>query len=192
MVADLAILPSRLTFVVVPSPASNDHQARILIDGADWLGAEALGLDPPDLATELSGDSTTIRIGRCSCGAPGCDDRWVDRSELGERVVWITQGRTFHFNRPEYLYEVERFISDQSWRTVERRAEQAVEAIFNGALLEGRLAFQWASARIGRNLVHLSFIDGDEQRLLDFSWDGETVASAVERARQFSRERFEA
>lgn len=191
MVADLTIRPSRLEIVVRPSRTSNDHEARILIDGADWLGADSLGLDPPDLASELRGASDTIRVGRCNCGAEGCDDRTVDRAELGDVVTWLTHGRTLRFDRSQYRDEIERFVADQSWRPVERQVELAVDAIFRGALLEARLAFQWASARIGRNLVHLSFMDGPEQRLLEFSWDGATVESAVDRAHLFRQERFQ-
>ena len=191
MVADLTIPPSRLAIMVRPSPASNDHEARILFDGADWLGADALGLDPPDLTAELLGSSPRIRVGRCSCGAEGCDDRIVDRTEFGEVVTWTTADRTFRFDRSQYLAEISRFVEDQSWRPVERQVEKAVEALFLNTLLEDRLAFQWVSARIARNLVHLSFQDGAEQRLLEFNWDGATVESAVDRGRQFWRERFD-
>ncbi|ATY31886.1 hypothetical protein [Sphingomonas psychrotolerans] len=183
--------PAQIGIVVKVSPASNDHEARVLIDGVDWLGTDALGLDPPDLAAELLGVSPRIRVGRCACGAEGCDDRVVDRSELGEVVTWIGTGRTLLFDRTQYLQEIERFVNDQSWRPIERQVEQAAETIFRGALLEDRLAFQWASARIAKNLVHLSFQDGDEQRLLEFSWDGNTVESAVDRGREFWRERFD-
>lgn len=191
MVADLTIRPSRFEIVVSPNRSSNDHQARILVDGADWLGADVLGLDPPDLAAELLGKASNIRIGRCSCGAPGCDDRDVGRLELPEVVTWLSYGRTLRFDGAQYRAEIERFVADQSWRPVERQAELAVDAIFAGTVLEGRLHFQWSSARIGRGLVHLSFFGEGEQRLLEFSWDGETVQSAVDRAHLFLRERFE-
>jgi len=191
VVAGVIIQPSRVAIVVKPNDASNDHEARILIDGADWLGVDVLGLDPPDLAKELLGAAVCVRVGRCSCGVEGCDDRTVNRTQLGDVVIWQAHKRSLHFDRAQYEGEVERFVADQSWRPVERQVEYAVEGLFRNATLEARLTFQWASARIAKNLVHLSFQDGQEQRLLEFSWDGATVDSAVNRAQLFWNERFD-
>jgi hypothetical protein len=47
---------NKLAFEIMPSPSSNDHQARIRIDGTDWLGQEYLGLDPLRLFAQPSLD----------------------------------------------------------------------------------------------------------------------------------------
>jgi hypothetical protein len=61
---------NHLKIEVSPNPEFDDfpdHQARIIVDGQDWLGTETIGLDPPDLDEQLSQKDQMI-VGRCPCG----------------------------------------------------------------------------------------------------------------------------
>jgi len=65
---------STLTIAVEAVIATNDHQARLFIDGKDWLGPEFLGLDPPMLKTELLAEDGYLIVGRCRCGYVECSN----------------------------------------------------------------------------------------------------------------------
>jgi hypothetical protein len=193
------VITGELRVEVTANSSSNDHQARILIDGVDWIGTTHLGLDPPDLATELEDPSAIhIIVGRCGCGCVGCDDIEIEVERSQDTIAWLHGARRILFDRSQYETEIRRFISDQTWRPLERQVELSVEKIFAGHLLEGRLAFRWASVRIRPNVVCLSFEDGGlpgdsgyEQRVLEFGWDGETIESALDRASSFRMEQFD-
>lgn len=187
------LVTKQLSIAVSPSPSSNDHEARIVVDGVDWLGPSQLGLDPPELRVQLGrGDATYVIVGRCECGCVGCDDVVVDVRRSEGIVEWIRhRSEALKFDAQQYDAELVRFAEDYAWEPLEREVERRIEIIFEGAVLEGRFTFNWASARIQRGLVHLSFFDGREQRLLDFSWDTETLQSALDRASAFYCERFE-
>jgi len=92
------------------------------------------------------------------------------------------------FDAEQYDSEVARFSADHTWEDAGRTAERLVGEIFSGSKLENDLSFKWASTRIEPGLVHLSFSGGAGQHLLEFSWDGVTVESALQRARQLHDE----
>ncbi len=174
------------------SPETNDHQARLLIDGKDWLGSEYLGLDPPMLATELRSVRVgTLIVGRCRCGAVGCDDLRVEASRTDTLVHWTGPCAShLSFDAAQYDAEIGRFAEDTSWETVGRAVEREVGQLFRDTATEHGFRFDWASTRIQEGLVHLSFSKGDEQRVLEFNWDGATLKSALDRAQLFRAERF--
>ncbi|WP_264940627.1 hypothetical protein [Sphingomonas caeni] len=189
---------ARLRIEISASPSSNDYQARPFLNDQDWLGRDHLGLDPPELVAELTDTAASeVLIGRCGCGVVGCDDVRVAIARSAASIDWLYGGRRVHFDPEQYNAEIRRFAADESWRPVERQVERAVEELFRGLVLEDRLEFRWASARIKRNIVHLSFDrcglrpEDHEQRILEFSWDGESVESARDRALSFRRERFD-
>ncbi len=181
----------KLRLMVRPNPDSNDSGTRILIDGADWLGENVLGLDPPDLNVQLArAPGQRLRVGRCDCGVVGCCDVRVTLKREGDRVSWSPEaGGEVVFDAREYDAELARMASDQSWEDVGRRAERLVEAEMRGAVLEEGALFMWASTRIERATVHLSFEQDGAQVLLGFGWDGADVEAAVRRARALRRER---
>jgi hypothetical protein len=180
-----------LRIEVSACPSSNDHEARLLVDDADWLGREQLGMDPPELEAQLCRkDGGPIIVGRCSCGVVGCSDVLVEVSRTGSRVEWrLGRSHPLVFDAAAYDAELVRFAADRSWETLGRRVEREVAALFEGAVTEDGLGFDWASTRIRRGVVHLSFSAQSEQRLLDFSWDEATLESALDRAQLFHRER---
>lgn len=182
----------RLTITVGDNPSSNDHEARLLIDGKDWLGSEYMGLDPPRLESELLTDRDgSIIVGRCSCGAEGCGDLIVEVIRSENLVSWSSPETTkVTFDASQYDAEVARFVNDKSWETTGRAVEREVEQIFSGIITIDSFRFDWASTRIQKGLVHLSFSKGLEQKLLEFGWDGASLANAIARAQQFRAEHF--
>jgi hypothetical protein len=183
MVAGLTATKRQLRIAVSPNHNSKDHEARILIDDEDLLGEDSCGLDPPDLAHQLTSDDLRIRVGRCSCGAVGCDDVLADRRRREGTIEWQAGGRTIVFDERDYDREVERFLSDHTWAPVERLAEFAADELLQGRMLDG-LTFDWSSARIKAQVMTFSFSATGEQRLVEFTWDGQTIESAIEAANQ--------
>ena len=185
-------MANKLTIAVIACPNTNDHQARLLIDGEDWLGSEYLGLDPSELKTELLANGVgTLIVGRCLCGAVGCADLEVEATRTETTVLWSAPGASnLRFDTVEYDAALDRFARDTSWETVGRTVEREVADLFRGTVTKDGFEFDWASTRIRDGLVHLSFSKGLEQRLLEFSWDGADLASALDRAQAFRTERF--
>ena len=178
-----------LTITVEPSP---EHQARLLIDGKDWLGPTVLGLDPEMLKTELLEKGVgTLIVGRCWSGIVGCHDLKVEVTRTERSVQWSRSGALLlRFNPAQYDAEVSRFAQDTSWETVERTVEREIKPLFRGTTIRGGFEFEWVSARDGRGLVRLAFRKGHRQRFLKFHLDGASVADAVERAKLFRADRF--
>ena len=182
----------RLTIAVEASTGTNDHQARLLIDGKDWLGPEFSGLDPPMLRNELLGKGVgSLIVGRCWCGSLGCQEVKVEVTRTERSVQWSALGATLlRFSPAQYDAEVTRFAQDTSWETVGRTVEREAEHIFRGTTISGGLAFEWASTRLQEGVVHLRFSKGCRHKLLKFRWDGASVADAINRAKLFRAERL--
>lgn len=183
---------ARLRIAVSASPDTNDHQARLLVDGLDWLGPGQLGLDPVDLRRRLIdvGEGRAI-VGRCTCGVIGCGDVQVDVLRSADNVTWRAGDQTLEFDIADYDAELHRFAHDTSWETLGRTVEREVAALFADTVAEGGRTLDWASTRIRPGAVHLSFSrDGQPQLLLEFDWDEVSPDAALERARAFRRERF--
>lgn len=180
------------TIAVEPSIETNDHQARLLVDGRDWLGPEFAGLDPPMLEAELLGKGVgALVLGRCRCGVPGCNDLKVEVKRTERSVEWWAPGAALlRFNPAKYDAEVARFARDKAWETPGRTVEREVDRLFRGTTIRGGLEFQWASTRIQEGFVRLSFGKGQRQKFLKFRWDGARVADALNEAKLFRAERF--
>lgn len=184
---------NKISFKILPSPESNDHQVIILIDGESLLDEGHVGIDPPEFFKQLKQNpSGKFLVGRCGCGVVGCDDVIISISRDKTTISWLTMNnQAFEFSNDLYDLAIKELMSDKSWESVERQVERLVGDIMLGTKTDDGFSFQWASARIQQNIVHMSFINGIEQRLLEFSWDGVTSNSAVKRASQFKRERFD-
>lgn len=179
-----------LSVEVSASCETNDHEARIFVDGEDWLGENYLGLDPPRLFSQpelFSGGKA--RVGRCECGVEGCDDVTVEVVTLGTEVRWTGfRGAPLLFDRQQYQTVLSDKATDHSWEDSNRRVERRVDAVFAGTVLPGGLAFEWSSARIGDGKITLSFSSSEgtpvwRQKLVEFGWDGEDVEAAERRAK---------
>jgi len=176
-----------LGFNISESNESNDHQVRILIDRKDWLGENYLGMDPPALFSQaalISGGNAVV--GRCNCGCEGCDDVVVDIEITEHSVIWRSDnGLMLEFVLNQYLRTIEKQKNDYSWEDLNRTAERLVSEVFEGKELKGNYVFKWASARIEKGLVKLSFEGGYDQKLFAIPWDSkdpETAQSAALKA----------
>lgn len=186
-------MTSVLSFRILASPSSNDHEARPLVDGADWLEEDCLGLDPPELVLEFARDPARLLIGRCGCGVVGCGDVTVEVERTESTVEWRRHdGSPITFDRRRYDAEIARFSTDHSWEPLERRVEREVGQVFAGSSTKAGLTFDWASTRIRQGLICLSYSRrGVGQRLLEFGWDGQNLDDALTSARRFHAEHFD-
>lgn len=179
----------KLTITVEPSP---EDQARILIDGQDWLGPNVLGLDPDVLEVELNAKSVgNLIVGRCWCGIVGCHDVMVEATRTERSVIWTDHNAVLLRFRPaQYDAEVARFTGDKSWESVERSVEREIALIFEGTTIRGGFEFEWVSVRQQVGIVRISFRKDRRQRFLKFRWDGARMADAIQQAKAFRAERF--
>lgn len=175
-----------LSFAFRPSLESNDHQVRVLIDGRDWIGDGNLGLDPPQFFAqrELAGEGHLL-IGRCTCGCVGCDDVVVEVQRADGVVSWIESPSTrLRFDAEAFDRVIAAGRADTSWEDANRTAERLVDEVLKGMTINDEFTFSWASARIEKGKISLSF-DGPKQKIVGIGWDGVSPASAVESARRF-------
>lgn len=185
-------MTSVLSFRILASPSSNDHEARPLVDGADWLDDDSLGLDPHELVHEFARLPARLLIGRCGCGVVGCGDVTVEVERMEATVEWrLHNGPPIIFDRRQYDAEIARFSTDHAWEPLERRVEREVGQVFAGSATKAGLTFDWATTRIRQGMICLSYSrQGMGQSLLEFSWDGQNLDDALARARRFHAEHF--
>ncbi len=174
-------------FAFGPSPASNDHQVRILVDGEDWLGDSSLGIDPPEFfaqpALMVGGE---LLVGRCECGCVGCDDVAVQVVRRPNEVGWSgLQGPVLKFAATQYDFAVDRAKNDLTWETPNRTAERLSANVLAGLVLSDGFAFQWASTRIRSGVLSLSFLRDGVQRIVDLTWDCQSPDTARASAESF-------
>lgn len=163
-----------LSFTILPSPTSKDHEIRILIDGEDIIGKDFLGPDPPVFlkqANLLKGGY--ILIGRCTCGEAGCGSCGVTVM-LDKDMVLLKDdsGLNLVFDRQAYEYTIEAAKNDHSWEDIKRKVERLTTEILNNSRTKDNYIFDWASARITENKITLSYRKDRFQKLFDIAWDG--------------------
>ena len=161
-----------------------------------WRGfdpARMLGDDCPLIPTDFG---RRVAVARCGCGEAGCGALapLIVASADGRRISWLDardfvgifsgpvvareiepdEGRPkdlpdLHFDREQYLAEVERVRWDRSWETPRRRLARLVGERLRplNPVLPPNLAFRWASpAWSGDGGVTISFerwIDGIQE-----------------------------
>ena len=173
---------SELTFEIRPSPATNDHEVRVLVDGRDILGDQYIGIDPPEFFCQFfQSDTEDLLVGRCCCGVVGCGDCIVTVARDREVVRWSGH-KAFVFNRTQYDAAVQRAAQDSSWEDSNRRAERLVNDLLRGLRTQDGFQFDWASARMSPNVIKLSFSNDVTQKFVEFAWDGKTEESATRAA----------
>jgi hypothetical protein len=182
-----------LRLEVTPSPDTNDHQVRILVDGEDLIAArwpDMIGLDPDALLVAPSplrpGGGHDATIARCSCGIAGCGSQEARILVDGERVLWrLAESDELAFDGSAYRREIERAERDTGWEPADRTAARLVrEGVDRRALAAHGLAYGWASARLDRDrfTVSLTLEPGPFQILVSVPWTGvdpEPVAAEV-------------
>lgn len=186
---------STLKISVEASLETNDHQARLVVDQKDWLGENFLGLDPPMLCNQLTSGENEMIVARCACGAVGCSDMIVKIVREDDVVKWhVDGGETLVFDAAPYDAEIDRFSRDKTWETIERAAEREINSILRGTSLKHGFKFEWASTRIRKGFVILSYgkpaKNRVQQKLLEIEWDGLSVGSAIDCALAFRAKRF--
>jgi hypothetical protein len=178
---------SDLDFKIRPSPETNDHEVRVLVDGRDVLGEDYLGIDPHQFFAQFSNpDAGHLLIGRCRCGEVGCGDYRVS-IERGPRDVKWHGTVDMEFDLAQYEEAVRRASNDFSWEDQKRRAERLTDDILRGCRTPGGFTFGWASARIAPNVIMLSFVRDGDQKMLQFTWDGVTDESATRGAERLKK-----
>lgn len=178
---------NQLSFIILPSPETNDHEIRILIDGEDILGKDFLGLDPPVFFNQ---DNLTkggyMLIGRCTCGEAGCGSYGVTVELDQDKVFWNDDcGLNLVFNKQAYVSTVESVRNDHSWEDIKRRVERLATDILKKSQTKEGYFFDWASARIGENIITLSYRKDGFQKLFEIAWDGRSDNKVEENARKF-------
>src|SRR5689334_21136408 len=119
-----------LSLNIIPSPISNDHQVRLLIDNEDWLGDEFLGVDPTDFFDQKSFVEGLLLVGRCDCGVLGCENVLIDVTSTNDTVHWkVRSGQEradLEFALDAYSEMLERARNDFSWEDANRRTERVI------------------------------------------------------------------
>jgi len=178
---------NKISFQILPSPETNDHEIRILIDNEDLLGSDYLGIDPavffaveePDTAGELI-------IGRCTCGCEGCCDFPIIVTINESTIGWTnSNGLNLLFDKIDYVREFHVAKKDHSWEDIKRRVERLVTNILKNSLVNDNYSFTWASARIKDKNITLSYSKNGTQKLFELDWDGRTEADAEHKAVKF-------
>jgi hypothetical protein len=179
-----------LSFAFAASSESNDHQARVQVNGADLLdmiAADELGLDPPELFAQKSAlDGGYLAIGRCNCGERGCGEYGVQvtHDARADLYIWDTQtavgARTFAGAAYRAAWAAGQ--ADYSWEDDNRAAERLVLALDLSPLIPAGYEFHWVSARIEKSQIVLSVRDKarGRQRLFNYPYkDGPHGARAA-------------
>lgn len=176
-----------LSFKILPTDESHDHEVRVLIDNSDILGQDHLGIDPPEFFGQqnLITDGQ-ILIGRCSCGVVGCDDYSVSVNIFGDKITWTdSSGLNLEFDKSAYVNNISNAQSDHSWENKERRVERLTLDILKNTKTISDYKFDWTSARIKENVITVSYSKDGQQKLFEYNWDGQTDQSAVTGANRF-------
>jgi hypothetical protein len=154
-----------------------------MISGDDLLSSICsgdLGLDPPEFFQQaglLKGGE--ILIGRCSCGVVGCGDQRAGVEISSDQVIWhLVRDRRVIFDREQYETALAQGASATAWESVERTAERLVESLDFSARAERGYIFEWASARIKKGQITLSFTVEGRQATVDVGWDQQSPEDA--------------
>ena len=177
-----------ITFRVVPSPETNDHEVEIFVDGNPFINGhwpEMMGMDPDDV---LSYDKLVPRddahkatVVRCGCGHASCGSARVRISANQNRVIWDSWAgipgnpspEALEFDRAQYMQAVKDAVEDHSWETPDRSAARILATLGDrAALTRNSLKYQWASGRIRDDVftVSLEGPPGCHQILVHLPW----------------------
>ena len=111
----------------------------------------------------------------------------VDVAVAGRRVTWqFGTERAYHFELHQYLECFERASLNTTWESVGRTAERLVSSIDFTKLSDQGYRFEWASTRITRARVTLSFSKDGKQRLFGVEWDDRRAEDAEQQVRSWA------
>ncbi len=149
----------------------------------DWQGfdpADLLGVPSPLIP---DGPGNRVAVYRCSCGQAGCGviTPFIVASPDHKRISWVDfrdyvgvfggpiepeaadhEGKPWalpdlHFDRDQYIAEIQRATSDRSWETPPRQTARLVEEHLADLALPPTLALKWVSPAWKQEGVVLSF-----------------------------------
>lgn len=183
---------NRISFNILPSPDSNDHEIRILIDNKDFLGNDYLGLDPPSFFSQNNFDKNgELMVGRCTCGVEGCCDYSVTVVVNQNTITWTNNnGLNLTFDKQDYDRSIDAAKTDHSWEDIKRKVERLTTNILECSQTKDNYHFNWASARINDKQITLSYSKNGDQKLFDIVWDGQSESSVEHNAKQFLRDKL--
>jgi hypothetical protein len=178
---------NKISFKILPSPETNDHEIRILIDNEDFLGDDFLGLDPPSFFSQDNFDKNgALMVGRCTCGVEGCCDYPVTVVVNKDTILWTNNnGLNLSFDKQEYVRSINAAKNDYSWEDIKRKVERLTMNVLKNSRTKDNYIFNWASARINDRQITLSYSKNGDQKLFDIAWDGHSEANIEENAKQF-------
>lgn len=185
---------NKISFNILPSPESHDHEIRILIDNEDFLGSDYLGLDPPAFFSQENFDKNgELMIGRCTCGCEGCSDYPITVIASEDTISWTNNnGLNLVFDKQDYNRSIETAKNDYSWEDIKRKVERLTTNILKHSRTKDNYNFNWASARIKDNQITLSYSKNGDQKLFDIVWDGQTETNVEHNAKQFFKDNLKA
>jgi hypothetical protein len=177
---------NELSFKILASPETNDHEVRILIDNEDLLGSDYLGLDPPSFFDQDNFfKNGELMIGRCSCGVEGCSDYSVNVT-IAENISWTdNNGLNLLFDKEEYINSIKRARDNNSWEDIKRRVERLTTEVLKNSQTKNNYQFKWASARMSDKNITLSYCKDGDQILFNIFWDGQTENNVTQNAQIF-------
>lgn len=185
---------NKLSFNILPSPDTNDHEIRILIDDEDFLGDDFLGLDPTLFFSQDNFDKNgELIIGRCTCGVEGCCDYPVTVVVNQANVLWTnSNGLNLCFNMQDYSRSIDAAKNDYSWEDIKRKVERLTTNILKHTQTKDNYIFNWSSARINDKQITLSYSKNGDQKLFYIVWDGQSENNIEENAKRFFRDNLKA
>ena len=183
---------NKISFNILPSPETNDHEIRILIDDEDFLGNDYLGLDPLSFFSQDNFDKNgELMVGRCTCGVEGCGDYAVDVVVNQNNISWTNDnGLNLVFDKQDYDHSIDTAKNDYSWEDIKRKVERLTTNILKLSQTKDNYHFNWASARINDKQITLSYSKNGDQKLFDIVWDGQSESNVVHNAKQFLRDKL--
>ena len=177
---------NKLSFNILPSPETNDHEIRILVDDQDFLGDDYLGVDPVSFFSQSFDSEGILNIGRCTCGDEGCGNFPVNVSFNQNTVSWTNNSQlNLQFDKNEYLNAIDRAKNDHSWEDINRKVERLTTEVLRNSQTKNGCIFDWASARIKDKQITLSYSKNRNQELFYLSWDGQTEKNIKLNAERF-------
>jgi hypothetical protein len=183
------VLDDRPDWPVVTILVDSEEPFRSVAAG--WRGfdpAQILGEDSPLKPADAG---RRVAVSMCSCGIAGCGviAPMIVASPDGRRVSWVdfrnytgvfdrpiadepgTQGRLWnlpdiHFDRRQYLEEVDRATADLSWETRRRATARLLERRLRevAPTLPPGLRLTWVAPHWGTNGVLLSYFEPFDYR----------------------------
>jgi hypothetical protein len=178
-----------IVFRVFPSPETNSHEVRILVDDKPFIAEHwpaMMGMDPEDFLTyrELMPRHQPHKtiVARCRCGCVGCGNVRVRISADGNRITWDAwrgdksspSAPTLTFEGDQYTQAVGDAVENHSWETPDRTAARILRSLVDHAVLERHnLKFEWASGRCRSTTLTISLggPEGYHQILVQVPWN---------------------